>query len=106
MNTPLHHITANIIEHDEFSTSVYQFRGIAFRDPVTGHWCALRTGLVLAMCLGDEVNILRSRPVRDSWQVGLQVRLPNRARKAIRFKSDALARYAATHNAGSTTVTA
>jgi len=83
MNIPLHRITASIIETDDWGVSIHPFRGVAFIDPETGHWCDLRTGCVVAQCLGDELIIRTSRPVRDTWHPGLATRLPFRVRHAL-----------------------
>lgn len=83
MNIPLHHITASVIAPGPFDISVFPFRGIAFRDPQSGHWCALRTGLVIAEYLGDELTIHHSRPVRETWQRGLMARIPSRCREVL-----------------------
>ncbi len=73
-----HHIAASIVETDDWGVSIHPFRGIAFIDPATGHWCDLRTGCVVSPFLGDELIIHSSRPVRDTWHPGLATRLPRR----------------------------
>lgn len=83
MNLTFHYITASIVETDDWGVSIHPFRGIAFRDRETGHWCDLRTGCVVATCLGDELIIRASRPVRDTWQYGLLHRLPSRVHQPL-----------------------
>jgi hypothetical protein len=69
-------VIGSVVEHYGFETAIAPYRGLAFRSPLSGEWCSLRTGCVLASYVGDEFHVHFSKPVRQAWQPGLQARFP------------------------------
>ncbi len=70
-------LSANVVEHDEYTISVQGFRGLAFQSPLSGQWCSLRSGVTLTPLAGDEVVIIKKTPLRETWSRLLAWRFPN-----------------------------
>jgi hypothetical protein len=69
-------IRGRVVENYGFETSIFPYSGLAFQSPLSGEWCSLRTGCVLASYIGDEFHLGYSKPVRQAWQAGLQTHFP------------------------------